>query len=356
MLTPRTTPTPPRRVSTSSVKVLRAVIAALGAAGVDPAAVLAELGVTAEALADDHGRVPFAVLARAWERAPALAGDDAFGLHLAERAALGAFDVFDYAARASATIGEALGWLVRFQRLLHDDVVILVDPRPDRTRVVQRATSGAGGEVPRHAAEAALASWLLRARLLAGVDFAPRLVAFRHPAPRDTTEHRRIFRSPVLFASEDTAMVLAAEHVALPIATSDADLRAVLDRHAAAVLAALPPSGFVPEVRAALAAAMAAGDATLVTIARRLGTSTRTLQRRLAGEGVRFEDLLDALRRELAFHHLADPRLSVAEVGFLLGYADPTAFHRAFRRWADCTPQEYRRARPGYGSTRISRP
>lgn len=72
--------------------------------------------------------------------------------------------------------------------------------------------------------------------------------------------------------------------------------------------------------------------------------SPRSLQRRLREEGTTFAELLEELRRDLALRYLRDPRIGIAEVGFLLGFRDVTAFHRAFRRWMGTTPASYRRA------------
>jgi AraC-like DNA-binding protein len=78
--------------------------------------------------------------------------------------------------------------------------------------------------------------------------------------------------------------------------------------------------------------------------ARRLGLSARTLQRRLAGEGASFEQLVDAVRSELAARYLEDRRLSLNDVAFLLGYSDVGAFHRAHKRWTGKTPRRARQS------------
>src|SRR5262245_919119 len=101
-------------MSTSSVLVLRAILAAAGEAG---GRLRDALGLAPTALDDLERRVPFDLLVRAWELAPRLTGDDCFGLHVAERTPPGAFGVLDYAARTCATVGEALDRLGRWQRL-----------------------------------------------------------------------------------------------------------------------------------------------------------------------------------------------------------------------------------------------
>ncbi|MBK6533536.1 MAG: helix-turn-helix transcriptional regulator [Deltaproteobacteria bacterium] len=82
---------------------------------------------------------------------------------------------------------------------------------------------------------------------------------------------------------------------------------------------------------------------TLKRVAAQLRMSERSLQRRLADEGESFDAIVDALRRDLALRYLADPKIAVAEVAYLLGYSEPSPFHRAFKRWTGRTPAEARR-------------
>jgi AraC-like DNA-binding protein len=77
-------------------------------------------------------------------------------------------------------------------------------------------------------------------------------------------------------------------------------------------------------------------------VARALSTSTRSLQRRLAAVGLSYNQLLDQVRKEAAERHLADSALSITEIAYLLGYSEPAAFNRAFKRWYDETPQGFR--------------
>ena len=83
-------------------------------------------------------------------------------------------------------------------------------------------------------------------------------------------------------------------------------------------------------------------EPTVAAIAARLHMSARSLQRRLQDEDTRFTEVLSDLRRELALRYLQDRRISIGEVGFLLGFLDVTAFHRAFKRWTGRTPAEHR--------------
>jgi AraC-like DNA-binding protein len=92
-----------------------------------------------------------------------------------------------------------------------------------------------------------------------------------------------------------------------------------------------------------LANRLGEGDATLAGVAKALKMSERSLQRRLADEGATFDALLDDVRRQLSLRYLADPAIAVSEVAYLLGYSEPSPFHRAFKRWTGTTPTEARR-------------
>ena len=100
--------------------------------------------------------------------------------------------------------------------------------------------------------------------------------------------------------------------------------------------------GLAGDVRRVLAPRLARGEADIGLVARDLAMSSRTLQRRLAADGLSYHELLDRVRRETAETCLGDASLAIAEVAYLTGYSEPAAFHRAFRRWTGVTPQAFR--------------
>ena len=91
-------------------------------------------------------------------------------------------------------------------------------------------------------------------------------------------------------------------------------------------------------VRAAIATSLDDGEAALEQVATKVGTSARSLQRVLHDHGVSFKELVDEMRRDRALTLLRDSELSINEVAAKVGFTDPTAFFRAFRRWTGTTP------------------
>jgi AraC-like DNA-binding protein len=117
----------------------------------------------------------------------------------------------------------------------------------------------------------------------------------------------------------------------------------VLERHAKEILARIPAGDNATlEIRREIMSRIRHGETEIQSVARALTTSARSLQRRLSAAGTSYQELLDSTRREAATHYLQDLGLSIGEVAYLLGYSEPPAFNRAFKRWNGITPQEFR--------------
>jgi AraC-like DNA-binding protein len=325
-----------------SVRSVRPVIGRLHALGLDVAAVLAAAGIEPATLDDADGRIPHDVALRLWHEASRRSGDDAFGIHAAESIRPGAFDVLDYATRSSETLAQGLRRLVRYHRILHDAAVVQLDVDGERG-VLTHVLPEPSAVLPRQVAEFVVAGWLVVARQATGMDFAPVEVLFRHAAPVDVGEHRRLFRAPVRFRSDANGIVLAQATLDTPLVKSDAGLCAVLDRHLAELLERIPrPTGLAARVRQIVAKDLASGVPDARAVARALHMSRRSLQRRLRDDRTSYRSLVESLRRELATRYLAERELGIGEIAFLLGFSETSAFHRAFRRWTGRTPAGFR--------------
>jgi AraC-like DNA-binding protein len=276
-------------------------------------------------------------------RAAGATGDANIGLHLAERADPGSFDVRSYAMLSSPTLGAAFERLGRYQRLVHE--TNRVELAVSEGRATLRHPLPGGGAAPRHSAEFIVAAWVRVGRLVTGVDWAPAEVRFAHPRPEGVRDHERFFRAPVRFGTGETALVLPAALLDTACVRSDPALLAVLDRHAGALLDRAPRAASVADrARAVLVEEGPGGAPGAARLAARLRMSVRTLNRLLAAEGTSYRRLLDQIRNETAARRLAEDRLSIAEIGFLLGVSDLSAFHRAFKRWTGTTPAAFRAA------------
>lgn len=160
--------------------------------------------------------------------------------------------------------------------------------------------------------------------------------------PSDSTPHRAMFAIPVWFGQPETGVVLTKSALAAPIPGARAFELARL--RAAAEAAALPSDRiWTDRVRRALRPLLLRGEPTTAAMAESLGVHLRTLARRLAEEGVTFQQLLDEVRYAMARELLATTELPVGAIADALSYSAHSNFNEAFRRWSGDTPSGWRR-------------
>jgi AraC-like DNA-binding protein len=333
-----------QRLSIPARSVVK-ILDALARYGVDGRDACHAAGIDPDAIADPDARLGFAQVVRLYEAGSRLSRDAAFGLHVGECSHPAMFDVVGYITMNSPTVGAALQSLERYQRVWTDGSTLHLEVTGRQARIEYSYNIAAPGpEGRRHDCEATLSIVTRGLRAIAQEDWCPEAVAFEHGAPADMAEHVRVFRAPIRFGQRANALVLDAAMLDRRIPQADPALRAVLDRHADALLAVVPPAGRLSDrVRHVLGRALRGGVPGLAAVARELGMSARTLQRRLSDEGTSHQILIEEMRRELSIRYLQQPDMSISDVAYLLGFAEPSTFHRAFRKWTGVTPGDFKK-------------
>ena len=302
---------------------------------------LRKLGIDPALLKNPDGRMPlvkFIALARAIvESGP----EEPFGVLAGARRTVRDAGLVGYAIAHSATLGDALARLSRYSRIISDSeavelrvagesATISLDAHPLRRAIPQLSDR--------------TMAWVVGvAREITATPIAPLAVRFAHPAPRDLKEYRAWFRCPLEFEVRRGQVVFRAADLEKPVVAADSTLETYLDKLATDALKALGSGNSVADrVRRAVWTDLADGPPSLRRVARMLGLSPRTLQRRLAEDDTSFEEVVTGLRRDLAGRLLQQRRLAVYEVAFMLGYSDPSQFIRSFNRWYGVTPRVFR--------------
>lgn len=310
--------------------------------GLDRAELMRAAGIEEDALRDPDSRVPVRRIFLLWRSCLERTSDPLLGLRLGTTAALRDFGLVGYAMANRRTIRGALDCLSRYSRILTEAFQCQLRGEEDRVPVLLDGHPLI--DALRAPVDARLILVLEAVRELAGEDIVPLETRFSYAEPEDTSEHRRLFRSPLSFGHARVALVFSRADLERPVRAADETLGGYLIDLAEQVLGSMSEERtFAHRVQRALWTDLSAGRPTLARTARRLGVSVRTLQRRLAEERTSFGELLEKLRRRMARTLLEEPGLAVYEVSFLLGYSDPSTFHRAFRRWNGLSPHEFRR-------------
>ena len=327
-----------------SVKLVQAILEAAAHCGLNADDILAALKLAPSSLEDVDGRISHEQFCALWQAITQRSPSGCIGLQMVTAAKPKTFDVLGYAMQSSANLGEAFERLVRYSRLRHTGAEFTFGVQGDVARITMAIPSTL---LPPNDAmgEWVGANFVLFSRRLTGLDLVPLQMGFQHPKPVDLSAYHHLFRSPLAFDQPMNEMRLDAALIQHPLVQADPGLSSILDRHAEEVLARLPPSeSLLDSVNRLMSQGLRGGDPSLTAIAQQLGYAPRTLQRKLQEAGTSYHTLLDEMRRELSIYYLREAHIAVSEVAFLLGFSEPSAFHRAFRRWMGVSPSEFRRS------------
>jgi AraC-like DNA-binding protein len=319
--------TPPDRRWSMPATEIRAFLDALGALHYNVDSLLAASGVRESDLHDPDARVSCEALGQMVSVAQRERVTPNLAIELARVTPVGAYPLLDYLVATSESVCAGVEQLTRYLRLVGTPAEITTHEEKDGVQIVI-----ADGASPFNV-EYSAALLVLHFRAETEGRFSAITVSVRH-IPDDVQAMARVLGCEV--------------RARLPLRRRDSLLRRLLEAQADQILAQLPErTGLAQQVQRALTRRLDAASTGVDTIARQLAMSSRTLQRRLANEGVSYQQLLDAARKEAARRYLAESSLAIGEVAYLVGYSEPAPFHRAFKRWYGVTPEVFRRTEPG---------
>ncbi|WP_020406629.1 AraC family transcriptional regulator [Hahella ganghwensis] len=188
-----------------------------------------------------------------------------------------------------------------------------------------------------------LASWHQLAGWITESGSLIQEVQVEFPAPPYASEYQSFFQCPVKFEQPRNALIFKEEALTKPShyahTASHQDAVELCNRELSALLGAQP---FEERVRQIVTPLLQKKEIQLEDIAGQLGLTPWSLQRRLNKEGLKFSEVVDNTRKSIAARYLTATDLSIGEIGFLLGYSSPAAFHRAFKRWFNSNPKPFR--------------
>jgi AraC-like DNA-binding protein len=317
--------------------VVRGTVESLRALGVDVDTVLARIGLNLDA----STRVPIANVRALWDEAERISGNDMLGIAVGKLAGPSQLGLVGYAVKSSATVGAAIARSERYAALLTDAHRFELLTHGDSAVIRLHCDKDEHPQV----VECLLTTFGMLGRVVTGITLRPNRVTVRHPEPPRAARIRAELESPVLFDQPDNELWFDRTFLDLPVLGHDPVLCAILDQQAEQMLAQMPVHGdLVRDVREAIVATLRAGTSNSTAVAERLLVSERTLRRKLSEKSTTFHQLLDEARYELARRYLGNTDLDASEIGFHLGFANASAFTRAFRRWSGRTPLDYRRS------------
>ncbi len=316
---------------------LPAVLQGLGA---KPAQLLVEVGLDLSLFDNPDNLLSFSARGSLLEHCVARTGCEHLGLLVGQRSSLQSLGLAGSLVKYSPDVGTALRSLVRFfhHHTRGATATLTVDGQLAYFgyQIDQQGTKGMD-----QVGDGALAVMLNIMQSLCGPGWKPSQVTLAHRKPDNVEPFRQFFHAPLFFDAEQNALVFLAEWLTYRLPADDPELRRQLTEQIRAIEAHHRDS-FAEQVRSVLRTALLTDRAGADHIASLFSIHRRTLNRRLNEDGIRFKDLVEEQRYEIARQALLDTDLHVGDVAALLGYADASAFTRAFRRWSGAAPAEWR--------------
>jgi AraC-like DNA-binding protein len=304
---------------------------------------LRSAGLTHEQLQDPDARLEPTTIFTLWRQAYLASGDPALALHVAEQLPRGAYRAVEYLAAHAPTVGKAYSKIADYFSVIDSTTELTIEIEADHVRFGPKRVSADPSSYP--AIEYMLAACHLRVRDMTGTDHRPFAVDFAAAPQPHAQEIARVFGCPAHWNAAAHRLRFTLEDWHRPTARPDPELLMVLEDHARILKERHPGEhSLLQTLDQVLEQAWESGEPGLDATARRLGMSSRSLQRRLREEGSAFSERVDDARRRATLRWLRCPEVSLAEVAYLVGFKEQASLTRAVQRWTGKTPSQLRRA------------
>jgi len=310
--------------------------------GHDPETLYRDAGIDPDLLNKPGARIPSPLVNSLWAKATETIDDPCFGLMAHKYWHPSYFHALGYAWLASHTLRDALNRFVRYLRIVSEKIFLKLEEGPDGLMLALNYKI-LGMRVPAQI-DMGMAMSIHICRLNFGEDLKPVAVNFMHAEPPCTEKYFALFKAPVRFSADTDSITFSNPDVERYLTGANPQLARLNDQVMIEYLAKVDKDDIVNRVTAVIVDMLPSGGVVDEKVAETLGMSVRGLQRRLKETGTTFRTILDAARKDLSSTYVRDPDIELAEVAFLLGFSDQSAFSRAFKRWTGKPPSEVRKS------------
>lgn len=318
-----------------------AIARTLDARGLDSAALFLRAGLDSAILRDPNGRYPVSKMAKLWRIAVEETGDPCLGLKAAAYVQPATFHSLGLAMMASQSLEDALQRTARFSRIVSNAVDVEIISTLRGVKEVVRFLDDT--PIVDEGIDLFMASTFKLGRMLTGRDELPLEIQLcRSGTEAMHKEFEAYFGCPVHFEAKENSLLIPHEWMRQPLPMANAELARQNDRVVMDYLRRFDGARLTEKVRAEMISRLSAGEPPRSEIAVALNLTEKTLQRRLKDEDSSYQQILEETRCELAQQYLREPKISVCEVTFRLGFSDQSSFTRAFKRWTGVSPGEFR--------------
>lgn len=322
--------------------VLRFAYQAIRKAGLPVDEILLKAGVNLSQL-DANARTPVSAQAAFWTALEDVTGDSDIGLHLGEYLPLFRGQVLEHLFISSGTFGEGLKRALAYQRLISDAFQAHLVIDGEQCYISNGEQNYHHSKANRHFSESAMCAILRFFKFVTEGHFQPTYIEFNYAEGASEEEYLRVYECPVSLGQKETRIYFARSILDYTLWQAEPELLQLHEQLAIEKLQELARYDLVDDVRCAIGATLEQGETTLDTVAQQLNITPRRLRTQLSDANTSFQQILSDYRCRLAKKLLANTNESVERIVYLTGFSEPSTFYRAFKRWTNETPVEYRK-------------
>jgi AraC-like DNA-binding protein len=299
-----------------------------------------QTGVKPSRIKDPGAWIPMTSFIRLWELAIDTTGDPALALRLSQTTGIRMVHFVVQLVMQSKTMLDALSHFTRYAKLIAENNIFEI---ASKDALVEWTYTDTSPYQVRWLPEYIFSFFVELRRSLAKDEYNPIRVCFQHSDPGYKDVYEDVFQAPVSFQQPKNSIVSRKKDLLQPITGRDPYLQSVLEKYAEELMNKRGKSVPIQEkVNDYIFTNLSLGEISLETAASALNMARSTLYRQLKMEGTSFRDLLLKTRQDLSKAYLRDG-MTNSQVAYLIGFSEPSAFHRAFKRWYNMNPGEYRK-------------
>ena len=326
-----------------SVSLLNLVCLSASKKGIDRALLLKEVDIPEEVLKDSENYVSCELLGRITKIATEMTNDPNFPLENGLNFQPSNLNILGYLVSNSPDLKSAYEQGARFDQIVGDGVKFSYEISDDFVYNYLDVVDPDLEPYAMYTSESCLSQMITLKRQMVGKNINPIAVYFKHERRKGVTAYERIFKCKIYFNAERNSIVYPASILKEKIVHANPDLFVMFKKYAEDFLSNInKEKNWTRKVTKILFDLIPKNDATLEMVAGNFHIGSRTLQRQLKAEGTSFNAILRDVRSELAKQHLQDKSITIAEISYLLGFSEPSIFHRSFKKWTGKTPRLFR--------------
>lgn len=328
---------------------LRSVLVGLASLGANTGKILNESSLEREIIDDPDGRISLIELNKFWEVCAHHLNDNLIAINLSRFIPFGTFQITDHLLSSASFLEEGLTRYLKYYSIVNQNInlemsfdthnaILTITPIQDKSLTIK-------------ALDFELGLICSRLKIVTNNKISFEKINIPYGDKSLQERYEKVLDAPIFFNPESLSIVFSKKYLRISCSESNSNLFDFIEQNAKSYLEKLKEvqsklpevDQFLEDFYELIRANLKDGDFSIEAISKNLNMSVRTLQRKLKDYNLSFKEVLVEIRKEISMNLLQDHNLSIAEIAYLTGFSESSAFHRAFKQWTGQTPVQFRK-------------